>query len=280
MHSPDSTAHPYVCHAQSENNTKNGNTVSDTTSEQNVSYYDALADSYDLFFDDYARSMHREAEWLDRTLTSIGAREILDASCGAGRQAIPLRERGYDVVAADPSHAMLQQAQRAAREHHVSIPMVRSGFGDLTRFVGAEFDAVIAFGNGLSHEGSRENVTRALVSMARCCRPGGVCLIGVKDFDTIRLQRPRLHPHGIHDTASGRKLLFEIWEYNDPVLECTAVLLHEDKRGNVWTGRGKTTNELMLTEATLRELACTAGFLSVRRLNHPAEAAFALQVAT
>ncbi len=40
---------------------------------------------------------------------------MLDASCGAGAQAIPLAELGFEVVAADPSAGMLRKAYEIAK---------------------------------------------------------------------------------------------------------------------------------------------------------------------
>jgi SAM-dependent methyltransferase len=244
----------------------------------NVSYYDNLAAEYRLFFQDYEQNMEAEGRWLDDTLHRLGARRILDASAGTGRQAIPLRERGYDVVAADPSGRMLQEARVEAASHGVALPTVRAGFQDLTSFARGEFDAVIALGNGLTHGGTRDAVVSALRALHACCRPGGTVIVGIKDFETLLKERPRVHPHGVIDTAEGRRVLVEIWTYVDPVLHCSAILLNEGEDRVSWHGSAATTHEYMLTISELEALAREAGYVSIERLDHPGEVVFALHV--
>lgn len=244
--------------------------------DDNVSYYDHLANDYSLFFQDLEENMAAEGSWLHDILRRLGAHRILDASCGTGRQAIPLRERGYDVVAADPSRSMLEHAQRAAEEHHVSFPLLNLGFGDISRHLGADFDAVIAMGNGLCHLTNLDEITSALANMRSCCHAGGACIVGIKDFDRVCDERPRFHGRQVHDANGGRQILFEVWDYNDPILACTAFLLTGDSARAEWTTQTATTHEYMLTSSTVEQVARKAGFRAVRRLPHPAEAVFAL----
>jgi SAM-dependent methyltransferase len=246
--------------------------------DSNVEYYDELAGQYRLFFGDFEASQEEEGRWLDRELQARGVRTVLDASAGTGRQAIPLRKRGYDVLAADPSTAMLSEAAREARNHGVQLETVRCGFDELKKHVSPGFDAVVAMGNGLTHSGTREAVVAAVVALRDCCRPGGTVLVGIKDFDTLSRDRPRVHARGVVDTVTGRRLLLEVWNYVDPVLECTAILLDEGSDGVSWHGSGATTREYMLRLQELEAIAREAGFVSVARLDHPREVVFALEV--
>jgi SAM-dependent methyltransferase len=246
--------------------------------DQSIAYYDELARSYRLFFQDYETSQADEGRWLDQILRARGAHRVLDACAGTGRQAIPLCEHGYEIVAADPSHAMLRVAAAEARLHGVELPLVQAEFCELNATVGTGYDAVIALGNGLVHGGTREGVMRALEALRQCCTRGGIVLVGVKDFDALLQDRPRLHAHGVIDTDGGRQVLLEVWDYVDPVLECTAILLNEGPDGVSWHGSGPTTREYMVGLQELEAMAREAGFASATKLDHPREAVFALEV--
>lgn len=243
---------------------------------ENVAYYDALASDYDLFFSDPDRNMEQEGTWLATLLADRGARTVLDASCGAGRQAVPLSERGFDVTAADPSGAMLKQAERTARVRGVDFPLLHAGFADLTAYCSGVFDAVIALGNGLCNLERVEDIECALSSMHACCRPGGICLIGIKDFVTIKAVGERFHGHRIVDRNGIRTILFEVWDFEDPTLVSTAYLVDHPPKGKSITVRQAQTREYMLHEDELRGLAHKVGFAQVHRLHHPSEAAYAL----
>ena len=249
------------------------------TASRNVDYYDELADQYSLFFRDPEADMEREGAWLDRVLHSVGARTVLDASCGAGRQSIPLARRGYAVTGADPSEAMLAEARRSASDAGVQLSLRRAAFADLLPALGGTaYDAVIALGNGLCNQELREQVLQSLTVLCSCCREGGICLVGIKDFDAIKRDRTRFHAHRILDDGEERRLLFEVWDFEDPILVCGAFSLQS--ADGEWSVRRAETREYMLCSGELRALAARAGFTSVERLDHPCEAVYLLRTSS
>lgn len=247
-----------------------------TENGENVSYYDALASKYHLFFSDLGRSMQQEGRWLTPVLKAHGVRSVLDASCGAGRQAIPLCKQGFAVTAADPSEAMLHEAESIARLHGVSFPTLNARFADLSSHFHGDFDAVIALGNGLCNLEHIEDIECALRSMHACCRPDGICLIGIKDFRSIKRNEERFHGHRIVDRDGVRTMLFEVWDFQDPTLISTAYLVSHPHNGEQATVQRARTREYMLYEDELRRLAQAVGFGDVQRLDHPNEARYAL----
>jgi SAM-dependent methyltransferase len=245
----------------------------------NVAYYDALAERYHLFFRDFERSMEDEGRWLDNFLRPRKLRRVLDACCGTGRQSIPLVERGYEVVGADPSAAMLGQARRNAGRRGVELRLLRARFCELGARFGGEFDAVIALGNGLGNLQSTKEIGDALHSMRRCCNDHGVCIVGIKDFDRIRKERKRFHAHAGMDHNGLHLSLFQVWDFDDPILVVTAFAL-EDRAGSsdrrsIAVRQGQT-REYMLCRAELASMARQAGLPYCRRLHHSAEVVYLL----
>lgn len=244
-------------------------------SDAEPAYYDVFAADYALFFDDLEENMEAEGVWLDAVLRTVGARTVLDASCGTGRQALPLARLGYRVTATDPSKRMLDEARRGAKQMAVDITWRRCRFTELPRVVAATFDAVIALGNGLCHQQSAGEIRASLEAMLCCLRPGGVCLVGIKDFDTIRRERPRFHGRGVRDDDRGRTILFEMWDIEEPLLRVTAYTVHGSE--GTWTTRSASTLEYMLGADELARLACEAGFWRIDTLDHPAESVYMLR---
>lgn len=241
----------------------------------NVAYYEEFAREYPLFFHDLHANMRQEGEWLDRVLRGYGVATVLDASCGSGRQAIPLAQHGYDVTAADPSPAMLREARRAATRAAVSIPFYEVPFVDLPWAVANRFDAVIALGNGLCNQERREDIVHSLRAMRSRCAPGGPCLVGIKDFDAIRFERPRFHSHRTENRGGERLIFFEVWEFQDPILICRT---HSFRgAGDDWSVHLAETREYMLGAEEIEAAAHDAGFASAVRLDHPSEAVYLLR---
>jgi len=248
-----------------------------SNSFDNVTYYEALAGAYDLFFDNLEQNMQEEGRWLERLLRAHGVCTVLDASCGAGRQAIPLSERGFAVTAADPSTAMLRRAASAAAEHHVEISFIEAPFSELPDRVHHGFDAVIALGNGLCHLERPADIQTALAALRNCCLAGGLCLLGIKDFEQVRAVRKRFHCRGTTEQDAAHTLMFELWDFEDPLLVCTAFVLQRPHAAGPWSTRTASTREYMLEEAELARLATAADFGDISRLHHPNEAVFLLR---
>ena len=246
------------------------------SSEDNIAYYDRLADAYPLFFDDFAVSMEAEGRWLTGILADHAARIVLDACCGTGRQAIPLARLGYHVTAVDPCAAMLRQLATLADAMHVHLRLRRARFLDLPLLFGPQFDAIVAMGNGLCHQTDRDEILASLQALRSCCRPGGIVIVGIKDFDGIRRDRIRFHPRAVADGSEERQILFEVWDFEDPLLVSTAFLLRRNADG--WSMETAATAEYMLGDAELCHLALISGFSAAERISHPAEAAFVLRV--
>jgi SAM-dependent methyltransferase len=222
--------------------------------------------------------MREEGEWLTSVLQPPAVRSVLDASCGTGRQAIPLAQAGFTVVAADPSPAMQTVARRMASEHGVSIAWLLSDFEGLPRVINGRFDAVIALGNGLCHCPTRDAVARALAALHHCCAPSGMCLVGIKDFDVIRQQRVlRLAIEGPQQGPTCAHLTQD-WTHEDPVLVCSTTLWRRDgKTGRLRSAIRAQTREYMLGAAEMRTVALEVGFRSVERMEHPGEAVYLLR---
>jgi SAM-dependent methyltransferase len=115
-----------------------------------------------------------------------GAR-VLDCAAGTGQLAVGLALRGFDVVAADASDAMVTRAATLAADHGVGLPAVTcpwAGLGD--RGWAGRFDAVFCVGNSLTHAAGRAERRAALANMAGVLAPGGVLVVTSRNWEAVR----------------------------------------------------------------------------------------------
>ena len=81
----------------------------------NNSFYDELAESYHLIFDDWNAAILRQRDVLARLLpVPANGKRVLDCACGIGTQAIGLAMLGFSVEGSDPSNASINRARREA----------------------------------------------------------------------------------------------------------------------------------------------------------------------
>ena len=113
-----------------------------------------------------------------------GVNRVLDASCGAGTQAISLAQLGFDVVATDPSPGMLRKAQEIMTQYELrgSLEFHRVDFLHLEDVVSGPFDAIVTKGNALPHLITDEEIELTLHIFFELLRPGGTLVIGMRDF--------------------------------------------------------------------------------------------------
>src|SRR5262245_20918850 len=78
-------------------------------------FYDELAESYHLIFDDWGAAIRRQREVLARLLPAPPeGKRLLDCACGIGTQAIGLATLGFVVDGSDLSAAAIERARREA----------------------------------------------------------------------------------------------------------------------------------------------------------------------
>jgi len=152
---------------------------------------EGLADP-ESFYDAYGE---REWERLDRTVPTRlefenttdyleralpGSGRVLDAGGGAGRYAIWLSERGYDVTLVDRSAGQLEVAREkiADRESSDAVAIRRGDVRDLP-FEDGVFDAVCCLGGPLSHVPDAEDRVRAAGEIERVARDDAPAFVSV-----------------------------------------------------------------------------------------------------
>lgn len=186
----------------------------------NTDYYDALAENYHLFFRDWESTLAREGMRLRRWFGDRSVNVVLDASCGSGTQAIALAQIGYQVLASDPSAGMLARAQEYAEKMGVMdrIHFLQADFLQVSQMKDGNLDAIITKGDAFPHLIKDEDIETTLAGFYRLLRPGGLVIIGMRDFEPYLQDRPRFLPGRVHDpeTNDGAQIIvFETWDWHE-----------------------------------------------------------------
>ena len=189
-------------------------TVSNDTNE----FYDAIAEYYPYFYRNWDIQLEREGLSLRAVFRNKGVERVLDASCGTGTQAVAMAQLGFNVVACDPSQGMLKKAMEIAEERKVSdkIEFFRSDFVSLPETVTGPFDAIVTKGNSLPHLLTDDEIESTMLTFYELLRPGGVLVIGMRDFGPFMETRPHFIPGFVNnDDPDAEFITFDIWEWED-----------------------------------------------------------------
>ena len=235
--------------------------------------YDALSADYDRFVDWPARLAH-ELPFVERQLSSVGARRVLDAACGTGGHALALAARGYAVVGADVSAGMIAQAQANAARASGDVRFVVAGFGELTARAGRDFDALLCLGNSLPHAVTDEALRAALADFAATLRAGGLLVIQNRNFDAVMAGRTRWMPPESRREGAREWLFVRFYDFNaDGTLTFNMLTLRRDE-GAAWEQQAEATALRPLLHADLTRAVETAGFEEVALYGDMAGAPF------
>lgn len=153
----------------------------------------------DFFVDEHAIFQVALAEVHDsdaetRLVTRLGRvgrdSRVLDVPCGHGRHAVRLAAAGARVTGVDASPAMLEHAERHARERGVDVSWRRSDMRalDLER----EFDCVTCLGGSFGYFGPAGD-RGFLSAVYRALRPGGRLLLDIPSLSFIRAHHDPRH---------------------------------------------------------------------------------------
>src|SRR3954465_5238429 len=140
-----------------------------------VTEYDELAEVYEWLISDAKLPPAEFAASFDDVLSLLPSNaHVLDCSCGTGQLAVGLAGRGMQIVATDPSEAVVRRTAELSAEFGASVRAVRANWEELPdHFEDDAFDMVFCVGNSLHHAAGATGRGAALEPMSRLFPPGG-----------------------------------------------------------------------------------------------------------
>ncbi|MGB6829952.1 MAG: class I SAM-dependent methyltransferase [Terracidiphilus sp.] len=179
-----------------------------------MSQYDEFAVDYHWLYSDYVSSGKPALAEHEDVLREAGSKvRILDCSCGIGGFAIALAKLGYGVSGSDGSPGMIEQADLAARNANVDIPLKCCTWEELPAHVTGPFDLVFCLGNAIGHTRNREEMFRSVQGMRAVLRSGGKLVIDSRNWEQIRKEKSRFTPYQWRERAGQRCLPIYIWNF-------------------------------------------------------------------
>jgi SAM-dependent methyltransferase len=233
-------------------------------------FYDRMASLYHLIFADWDVSIERQAEQLSSIIHErwgAGSQTILDVSCGIGTQAIGLAKRGFIVTASDLSAGAIARAKAEARQRTVEIDFsvcdMRVAHDDHHR----QFDVVISCDNSITHLLDDHDLLRALRQMYDCTRPGGGCLLTVRDYDREERGTGLIKPYGVREESEKRYVIFQVWDFADDLYDLAMYFVVDDQSSSEIVTHVLRTRYNAIGTDRLLSLMCEAGFTTTERLD-------------
>jgi SAM-dependent methyltransferase len=233
-------------------------------------FYDRLAGLYHLIYEDWDQAIARQAEQIEgiiRQRFGAGTRTILDVSCGIGTQAIGLAKRGFLVTASDLSERALERARAEARQRSLAIDFSICDMRSAFAHHGRQFDLVISADNSITHLLDDHDLLLALKQIRDCTRPGGGCLLTVRDYDKEERGTGLIKPYRARVEDGERYVIFQVWDFVGNVYDMSMYFVVDDgSAGPLGTHVMRTRYNAIGTDRLLG-LMRDAGFEKTERLD-------------
>jgi SAM-dependent methyltransferase len=233
-------------------------------------FYDRMASLYHLIFQDWNASIERQAGQLASIIEERwgpGCRTVLDVSCGIGTQALGLAQRGFVVTASDLSAGAISRAQAEAQRRTLPINFSVCDMRAVHDHHRRQFDVVISGDNSITHLLYDDDLLRALRQLYDCTRPGGGCLLTVRDYDREERGRGLVKPYGVREEGGKRYVIFQVWDFVGQVYDLAMYFVEDDRASGPLVTHVMRTQYYAVGTDHLLGLMREAGFARAERLD-------------
>jgi len=231
------------------------------------SFYDGLASIYDLIYENWPGSIERQADALEPLIRSHvpAAKIVVDVACGIGTQALGLASRGFEVTASDASPAAVARAIREAAGRGLQIAFRVDDMVQLSSYSSSFADVLLACDNAIPHLSNEEEIRKAFRRFHEVLKPGGLCVISVRDYAAMKHEGVQLVPFGVRRKGADRIAVYQVWEWEGDHYQLHMYFTF-DKGERVETKVFRTRYFAVSIERLIA-LATEAGFLAVERVD-------------
>jgi SAM-dependent methyltransferase len=235
-----------------------------------IPFYDSLAPLYHLVYPDWERSIESQSAALAaiiRRQWGDSIRTILDVSCGIGTQAIGLARLGYSVTGSDLSPQAIERAFAESRRHHVPMSFSICDMRNAYIHHQKQFDVVISCDNSITHLLSDDQIELALKQLRLCTRPGGGCLLTVRDYDKEERGTGLVKPYGVRTSGKSRYVVFQVWDFTGDIYDLAMYFVEDDGMSEISQAHVFRARYYAISPNHLLGLMENAGFTRVERLD-------------
>src|SRR5690606_38228649 len=113
---------------------------------------------------------------------------------------------------------------------------------------------------------SDEEILAAFEQFHRCTRPGGLCVISVRDYAAADLVGIQTQCYGVREEGGRRYVLMQTWEFHGALYDLTMYFV-DDGGGTECATRAFRSRYYAVSIDRLMELFREAGFSAVRRID-------------
>jgi 2-polyprenyl-3-methyl-5-hydroxy-6-metoxy-1,4-benzoquinol methylase len=219
-----------------------------------MAHYDRhLADFYSWMIGDFATAQSSQQTFLlHHGVTPNSSKVAIDLGAGHGLQSVSLAKIGFDVVAVDFNHQLLQELRE--RSVNLTVKIVENDILEFLENTDLHAEVVVCMGDTLTHLTSYDDVEKLIILTAERLTSGGKLVLSFRDLTNELKGDQRF----ISVRSDENKMLTCFLEYFSE-----HVMVHDilhTKKDNRWEQSISSYPKLRIDEATVTTLLKKNGF--------------------
>ena len=229
------------------------------------SFYDDLAESYHLIFEDWNRSIAAQAGVLGPILERFTGKVspyVLDCACGIGTQTIGLAQRGHILVGSDLSTSAIARAKAEAQQRNLDVTFHVADMRKLHAIPERFFDAVLVADNALPHLLTQNDLEHAAVEIVSKLKDSGVLVATVRDYDHLLSYRPTIQAPAFYAKDGSSRFVHQVWQWDGE--QYTVHLYLTVKLPGAWQVKHFVSSYRALRRMDLEKALLAAGFIDIQ----------------
>jgi ubiquinone/menaquinone biosynthesis C-methylase UbiE len=227
-------------------------------------FYDDLAESYHLMFENWDHSIATQAAVLGPILEWYSGRAsayVLDCACGIGTQALGLAQRGHILVGSDLSKSAISRATNEARMRNLDITFHVADMRNLSVIPENGFDAVLVADNALPHLLLQPDLEQAIVEIAAKLQDSGILLATLRDYDHLLSIRPTIQEPAFYVQDGKTRFVHQVWQWHGDQYALHVYITLETENG--WRVKHFASTYRALRRSDLNQALEAAGFTDI-----------------
>lgn len=139
-----------------------------------------------------------------------------------------LAKHAYEVEVSDLSPQSIGRARKEAKTKGVDLKFSVSDMRKAYAHHSKQFDVLISCDNSVPHLLSDGEILKAFKGFYRCLKPGGGCLVTLRDYAKEPRDGIQFKSYGVRVDHGVRYVIFQTWEFHNDIYDMSMYLIYDD----------------------------------------------------
>jgi len=159
------------------------------------------------------------------------------------------------------------RAKREAESRQLDITFSVCDMRQIEAHHAGGFDVVLSADNSIPHILSDKEILETLKGMYSRLRPGGGCIITVRDYDKAERGRGIVKPYGIREIGGTRYLIWQVWDFEGDQYALSMYFVEDNLRDSTGKSHIMRSHYYAISPDSVLALMGEAGFGELERLD-------------